>query len=173
MRHRPRLLPSAKKLTLSFGLLLALAPPPETTPPTPSTDFPPEVDAYLSKALRDWEIPGMAVAVVHEGKIRAKGYGVRELGRPEPVDVHTLFDSASLTKSFTSTLVAMLVEEGKMKWDEPIKSYLPALDLGDPYLTEHATVRDFLSHRTGLAPTNRYGSGRRSRGPRSCRDCAA
>ncbi|HVG09052.1 MAG TPA: serine hydrolase [Thermoanaerobaculia bacterium] len=140
-------------LSLRLVLLATflVVPPLFAVEPSP---FPPNVDAYLAKALRDWEIPGMAVAVVHHGRISAQGYGVRELGRPEPVDVHTVFDSASLTKSFTSTLVATLVDEGKMKWDEPVRSYLPALALGDPYVTEHATVRDFLSHRTGLAATN-------------------
>lgn len=133
-----------------FAILLVVAPLFAVEP----SRFPPNVDAYLTKALRDWEIPGMALAVVHRGQISAQGYGVRELGRPELVDVHTVFDSASLTKSFTATLVATLVDEGKMKWDEPIRSYLPALALGDPYITEHATVRDFLSHRTGLAATN-------------------
>ena len=124
------------------------------TKPAPAPRVPPEVDAYLAKALHDWDIPGMAVAVVQGDTIVAKGYGVRELGKPGAVDENTLFDSASLTKSFTSTLIATLVDEGKMGWDDPVRRHLPKLDLGDPYLTEHATVRDFLSHRTGLEPAN-------------------
>lgn len=120
---------------------------------TPSA-LPPEIDAYLAKAVEDWEIPGMAVAVVHRGRVTAKAYGVRSLDRPEPIDLHTIFDTASISKSFTATLVAMLVDDGKLAWDEPVKTYLPRLDLGDPYLTANATLRDFLSHRTGLAPGN-------------------
>ncbi len=122
--------------------------------PAAAPHFPPEVDAYLSKALRDWDIPGMAVAVVQGDVIAAKGYGVRELGKAGAVDENTIFDSASLTKSFTATLIATLVDEGKMGWDDPVRRHLPKLELGDPYLTEHATVRDFLSHRTGLEPAN-------------------
>ncbi|HEX9942155.1 MAG TPA: serine hydrolase [Thermoanaerobaculia bacterium] len=116
--------------------------------------FAPEVDAYLTKALRDWEIPGMAVAVVQGDTIIAKGYGVRELGKPGAVDENTVFDAASLTKSFTAALIATLVDEGKMGWDDPVRRHLPQLALPDPYLTENATVRDFLSHRTGLEPAN-------------------
>ena len=84
----------------------------------------------------------------------AKGYGVRELGRPEPVDEHTVFDAASLTKSFTGTLAALLVEEGKLAWDDPVRKHLPGLRFPDPYLDEHVTVRDLLAHRTGLHPAN-------------------
>jgi CubicO group peptidase (beta-lactamase class C family) len=115
----------------------------------------PEVDAYLQKALADWQIPGMAVAVVRSDRVVfAKGYGVRELGRPEPVDEHTVFDAASLTKSFTGTLAAVLVQEGKLAWDDPVRKHLPALRFPDPYLDEHVTVRDLLAHRTGLHPAN-------------------
>ncbi|HEX2079002.1 MAG TPA: serine hydrolase [Longimicrobium sp.] len=117
--------------------------------------FPPELDAYLERALREWQIPGMAIAVVRNDSVLvAKGYGVKELGRPGRVDEHTVFDAASLTKSFTATAVAMLVDEGKMRWDDPVVQHLPDLVLPDPYLTRNATVRDFLSHRTGLHGSN-------------------
>jgi CubicO group peptidase (beta-lactamase class C family) len=120
----------------------------------PSHSLPPEIDAYLEKARQDWSIPGLAVGVIHGDDTFAKGYGVRELGKPERVDENTIFDAASLTKSFTATLAAMLVDEGKMNWDDPIRRYLPDLALPDPYLAENATLRDFLSHRTGLEPAN-------------------
>ncbi len=120
----------------------------------PPPGLPSEVDAYLEKARKDWSIPGLAVAVVQGDTIVAKGYGVRELGKPEPVDENTVFDAASLTKSFTAALAAILVDEGKMKWDDPVRRYLPDLVLPDPYLAENATLRDFLSHRTGLEPAN-------------------
>jgi CubicO group peptidase (beta-lactamase class C family) len=120
----------------------------------PPKGLPPEVDAYLEKARKDWGIPGLAVAVVQRDTVVAKGYGIRELGKPEPVDENTVFDAASLTKSFTAALAAILVDEGKMKWDDPVRRYLPDLMLPDPYLAENATLRDFLSHRTGLQPAN-------------------
>jgi CubicO group peptidase (beta-lactamase class C family) len=116
---------------------------------------PPELDAYLQKALRDWGLPGLAVAVVRNDSILyARGYGVREMGKPERVDEHTAFDAASLTKSFTSAAIAMLVDEGKMGWDVPVRRYLPELELADPYLTQNVTLRDLLSHRTGLRASN-------------------
>jgi len=117
--------------------------------------FPPALDAYLAKALHDWQIPGMAVAVVrNDSVLAARGYGVRELGKPGLVDANTVFDIASLSKAFTSTAVAMLVDEGKMRWDDPVVRYLPELALPDSYLTRNATLRDFLSHRTGLHGAN-------------------
>lgn len=111
-----------------------------------------EIDEYASKALRDWNVPGMAIAIVKDDKvIFAKGYGVRELGKPEPVDEHTLFAIASNTKAFTASAVGILVDEGKVKWDDPVTKYLPDFQLSDPYVTREMTVRDLLSHRSGLA----------------------
>src|ERR1043165_332207 len=111
-----------------------------------------EIDEYAQKALRDWNIPGMAIAIVKDDKvIFAKGYGVRELGKPESVDEHTLFAIASNTKAFTASAVGILVDEGKIKWDDPVTKYLPDFQLYDPYVTREMTVRDLLSHRSGLA----------------------
>jgi Beta-lactamase/Domain of unknown function (DUF3471) len=132
-----------------LGLLMMLGAVEARCAPPPN-GLSPAIDAYLEKARKDWSIPGLAVAVVNGGVTIAKGYGAREQGKPERVDENTIFDAASLTKSFTATLAAMMVDEGKMKWDDPIRRYLPDLVLPDPYLTEHATLRDFLSHRTGL-----------------------
>src|SRR5438128_7378795 len=111
-----------------------------------------EIDEYAGKALRDWNVPGMAIAIVKDDKvIFAKGYGVRELGKSDPVDDHTLFAIASNTKAFTATAIGILVDEGKMKWDDPVSKYLPDFQLYDPYVTREMTVRDLLSHRSGLA----------------------
>lgn len=139
-----------------FTALLALALPVSAAAQgTPPAGFPAELDQYLARALTDWQIPGMAVAVVRNDTVlAARGYGVRELGRPEPVDANTVFDAASLTKSFTATAVAMLVDEGRMHWDDPVVRHLPELVLPDTYLTRSATLRDFLSHRTGLHGSN-------------------
>ncbi len=111
-----------------------------------------EVDEYASKAMRDWKVPGFAVAIVKDDRvIFAKGYGVRKLGETVPVDERTLFAIASNTKAFTAAAVAILVDEGKLKWDDPVTKYLPGFQLYDPYVTRELTVRDLLSHRSGLA----------------------
>jgi CubicO group peptidase (beta-lactamase class C family) len=111
-----------------------------------------EIDAYAAKAGQEWKVPGFSVAIVKDDKVVfAKGYGVRELGKPETVDRDTLFAVASNTKAFTSAALATLVDEGKLKWDDPVTKYLPWFQLYDPYVTRELTVRDLLSHRSGLA----------------------
>lgn len=111
-----------------------------------------EIDEYAAKALRDWNVPGAAIAIVKDDKvIFAKGYGVRERGKPAPVDERTLFAVASNSKAFTAAALAILVDEGKIKWDDPVTKYLPEFQLYDPYVTRELTVRDLLSHRSGLA----------------------
>ncbi|MFN2513783.1 MAG: serine hydrolase [Pyrinomonadaceae bacterium] len=108
-------------------------------------------DDYVNKALREWEVPGLAIAIVKDDRIvLAKGYGVRKLGDPAPVNERTLFAIGSSSKAFTAAAVAMLVDEGKLKWDDPATKYLPDLELYDPYVTRELTVRDLLSHRSGL-----------------------
>ena len=112
---------------------------------------PPDLDAYVAKALAAFNTPGAAVAVVKDGRVvLAKGYGLRHLGEPAPVDAHTLFQIASNTKAFTTAALAMLVDEGKLAWDDPVTKYLPWFQLSDPYVTRELTVRDLLTHRSGL-----------------------
>ena len=111
----------------------------------------PAFDEYVNKAIKDWEVPGLAIAIIKNDRIVfAKGYGVRELGKPTPVDERTLFAIGSSSKAFTATSIAMLVDEGKLKWDDPATKYLPGFQLYDPYATRELTVRDLLSHRSGL-----------------------
>ncbi|MBA4122187.1 MAG: serine hydrolase [Acidobacteria bacterium] len=108
-------------------------------------------DEYVNKAIKDWDVPGVAIAVVKDDKIVfAKGYGVRELGKPSPVDERTMFAIGSSSKAFTAAAIAMLVDEGKLKWYDPATKYLPGFQLYDPYATRELTVRDLLSHRVGL-----------------------
>jgi CubicO group peptidase (beta-lactamase class C family) len=110
-----------------------------------------EIDEYAAKARSDWKVPGFAVAIVKDDKvIFAKGYGVRKLGEQTPVDESTLFAIASNSKAFTSAALAILVDEGKLKWDDPVTKYLPGFQLYDPYVTRELTIRDLLSHRSGL-----------------------
>jgi CubicO group peptidase (beta-lactamase class C family) len=125
----------------------------QRTPPTER--FPAALDRYIAQVLADGQIPGIAIAVVRNDSVLvAKGYGVRELGKPDPVDENTVFDIASLTKSFTATAAAIFVDRGRLRWDDPVRRYLPDLVLPTPELTANATVRDFLSHRTGLESAN-------------------
>lgn len=108
-------------------------------------------DEYVAKAVNDWEVPGLAIAVVKDDKIVfAKGYGVRELGKSAPVTDRTLFAIGSTTKAFTAAALAMLVDEGKLKWDDSPTKYLAGFRLYDPYVTREMTVRDLLTHRLGL-----------------------
>jgi CubicO group peptidase (beta-lactamase class C family) len=112
---------------------------------------PPDLDNYVERTIKTFEVPGIAVAVVKNGKVLlTKGYGVREIGKPAPVNEHTLFGIASNSKAFTAAALAMLMDEGKLKWDDPISTYLPWFQLYDPYVTRELTIRDALSHRSGL-----------------------
>ena len=108
-------------------------------------------DAYVEKAMRDWKVPGLAIAVVrNDSVVFARGFGVLRLGDTARVDERTLFAIGSSSKAFTSALVAMMVDSSKMKWDDPATQYLPGFQLYDPWVTRDLTVRDLLSHRSGL-----------------------
>jgi len=136
-----------KEMTLVFGFVASIG----SAQQPPHARFPAELDRYIAKVLVDGQIPGLAIAVVRNDSVLvAKGYGVRELGKRGRVDANTVFDAASLTKSFTATLAAILVDRGRLRWDDPVRQYLPDLALADSTLT----VRDFLSHGTGLESAN-------------------
>src|SRR5438067_5359119 len=108
-------------------------------------------DAYVAKAVRDWKAPGLAIAIVKDDSVVfIKGYGLRELGKPDPVDAGTRFAIGSTTKAMTVAALGMLVDEGKLRWDDPVTKYLPDFRLSDPYVTQQLTVRDLLTHRAGL-----------------------
>lgn len=110
------------------------------------------LDAYIERAIAEWQVPGLAIAVVrNDSVIHARGYGVRKLGEPARIDERTMFAAASTTKAFTSALIAMLVDEKKMRWDDPATLHLPGFQLYDPYVTRELTIRDLLSHRSGLS----------------------
>jgi CubicO group peptidase (beta-lactamase class C family) len=129
---------------------LALASPRPIAAQAPAT-LPPRLDAYVDSVMRAFEVPGLALAVVKDGKVLlARGYGVRRLGEPGPVDARTRFGIASNTKLFTATALALLVEEGKLAWDQPVIRYLPWFAMYDPFVTRELTIRDLLVHRSGL-----------------------
>jgi CubicO group peptidase (beta-lactamase class C family) len=109
------------------------------------------MDAYVSRVLKEFDVPGISVAIVKDGKVvLTKGYGLRKVGEPTPVDEHTLFGIASNTKAFTAAALAMLVDEGKLGWDDPVTKYLPNFQMYDAYVTRELTIRDLLTHRSGL-----------------------
>jgi len=110
-----------------------------------------KLSAYISKAREDWAVPGLAVAIVKDGKVAlARGYGVRELGGDKAVDADTLFAIASNSKAFTSAAIATLVEDGKLGWNDRVKKHLPWFQLYDRYVTEELRVFELLCHRSGL-----------------------
>ena len=119
----------------------------QTRPPRELRDL----DAWLTQALSDWEVPGLAVAVVHgDSMVFAKGYGVRALGSHDSVTTSTLFANASTTKAFTSLAVGLMVDAGKLDWDDRVVDRLPGLLLRDPYPARELRIRDLLSHRVGF-----------------------
>jgi CubicO group peptidase (beta-lactamase class C family) len=112
---------------------------------------PPDLDAYVARVMQTFDVPGLSVSIVKDGKVvMAKGYGVRRLGEPAPVDAKTLFGIASNTKVFTAVALGLLVEEGKIEWDAPVVRYLPWFQMSDPYVTRELSIRDLLVHRSGL-----------------------
>ncbi len=109
-------------------------------------------DAWVQRCMAAWpEQPAVSLALVRDGRtVLTKGYGVRRQGKAEPADEHTLFAIASNSKNVTAACLAILVDEGKVKWDEPIRTYLPGFALSDPLVSQQITVRDTLSHRAGF-----------------------
>src|SRR4051812_40132533 len=94
------------------------------------------LDSYITQAMRDWRVPGLAIVVVKDDSVAfIRGYGVRELGKPDPVTVHTLFGNMSTTKAFTAMLVAMLADSGKLVLDDPVTKFEPGVQFADPYVT--------------------------------------
>jgi CubicO group peptidase (beta-lactamase class C family) len=111
----------------------------------------PKLDEVAERTRRTFEVPGLAVAIVKDGQaVFAKGYGVRRLGEDAPVTKDTLFGIASNTKAFTAAALAILVDEGKLAWDDRVVDHLPHFQMADPYVTREMTVRDLLVHRSGL-----------------------
>ena len=119
--------------------------------PTQRSASPSDLDEWVARAMRTFEVPGIALAIIKDDAVVvAKGDGVRRLGEPASVDARTRFAIASNTKAFTSTAIALLVEDGKVEWDAPVIRYLPAFAMWDPFVTRELTVRDLLVHRSGL-----------------------
>lgn len=131
-------------LTLAFLL-------PTQSAPAASGDDPIQnLDAFITRALKEYQVPGAAVAVVQDGKaVLLKGYGIRDVTKPGAVDENTIFQLASVTKTLTGAAAATVVDDGKLDWDTPIFNYLPEFVGYDPYMTRYMTERDLLAQRTG------------------------
>ncbi|MBD0260817.1 MAG: beta-lactamase family protein, partial [Cytophagales bacterium] len=138
-----------KKLrTLTYAFLLLLLAHRLSAQPAFVTD---SLDRYVTRGMADWQIPGLAVAVVKDGKVVClKGYGVREASRPDRVDENTLFMIGSNTKAFTATALALLEGEKKLSLDDKVRKWLPAFTLHDTLAAREANLRDLLSHRVGM-----------------------
>ncbi len=144
---------AARALACVLGVALA-APAraaPAAAPALPAGLKPADIDRLAQRIQQRFAVPGMSVAIVKDGKVLfAKGYGVREAGKADKVDAETLFGIGSNTKAFTVAALAMLVDEGKLSWDDRVADLLPGFRLSDPYVTRELTVRDLLTHRSGL-----------------------
>ena len=109
------------------------------------------IDSLVERTLKTFDVPGIAVAVVKDNQvIHSNGYGVRSLKTLQKVDANTLFGIASNSKAFTSAALGMLVDEKKLSWDDKVTDYIPEFRLYNPYVTEEFTIRDLLTHRSGL-----------------------
>jgi CubicO group peptidase (beta-lactamase class C family) len=112
---------------------------------------PADIDNYVGQVMKAFDVPGLSVAIIKDGKVvLAKGYGVRKLGSPTPVDENTLFGIGSNTKAFTSAALASLVDAGKISWDDRVYERLPGFQMYDPYVSHEMTICDLLTHRSGM-----------------------
>ena len=125
--------------------------PNSTSYPEPSKQMLQDFEQYVQKTMKEWDIPGMAIGVVQGDKVvYAKGFGVKTLGGKDPINLDTIFQIGSVTKSFTAALIAQLVDEGKFKWDDKVSNYLPDFMLYDPWVTREFEVVDLMAQRSGL-----------------------
>lgn len=109
------------------------------------------LDDYYTKMVKDWDLPSATIGIVKDGELVFSGnYGVLEKGKKEKPNENTLYAIASNSKAFTSAIIGMLVQEGKLDWNDKVKKYLPYFELYDPWVSNEITIRDILSHRVGL-----------------------
>ena len=110
-----------------------------------------DLDDFISTIIKQNKLPGLSIAIVMDDSIiYAKGFGVRKTGDPDPVNEHTLFEAASLTKTFTATLIGSLVDHGKINWTDPVIKYIPDFETSEPFVTQRLTIQDLLTLRSGL-----------------------
>ncbi len=139
-------------LVAGVAVICASSALPQTkAPPAPMQLDAADLNSYVARSMKTFNVPGMAVAIVKDGKIViAQGYGVRKLGDATPVDEFTRFGIGSNTKAFTTAALATLVDEGKLAWDDPVYQRLPGFVMYDAYVSHEMTIRDLLTHRSGM-----------------------
>jgi CubicO group peptidase (beta-lactamase class C family) len=149
---RPTTLVLIRRIVAALVVCACVTAVPVRSPATeaPTVFFSPAFDAYVAQEMKDWDVPGVSISIVKDGKTYAKGYGVRAVGRPEPVDDKTLFAIGSSSKAFTVAALGMLVDEKKLAWDDHVTDRLSSFRMYDPYVTREITIRDLLTHRAGL-----------------------
>jgi len=165
MNRKHTLVTGVILLALGGGTAVWSQPVPIANAPNPPADavaIPPgskeravqELPQIVADIMRRSQVPGMAVAVVIDGKtVLAQGYGTREAGKQAPVDAQTVFQIASISKSLSATVAAIEVSKGRASWDDPVSRYLPDFRLSNAYVSERATIGDFFAHRSGLPGT--------------------
>ncbi len=137
-----------KKIFISLSLLIVLG---GSDTWAQSPEIIQKLDQYYSRVLTDWDLPGMAIGIVYDGQlVFSKGYGVIEVGKGAVPDQNTLFAIASNTKAITAAMLAMLVQEGRIQWNDRVQKHLPWFEVYDPWVSSQANIRDLLSHRIGL-----------------------
>ncbi len=149
-----------KRFLTLWALLALLAVPawsqttkniPERHPVLSQEEILTNIDSTVAQVMRDWKIPGMGVALYKDGQtLLCKGYGVKSYDSGAPVDQHTIFQIGSVSKSFTAAVIAQLVDEGLLKWQDRVKDHLPDFEMHDPWVTEHIEIQDLTSHRSGM-----------------------
>jgi CubicO group peptidase (beta-lactamase class C family) len=115
--------------------------------------WPPQFDGYVTQLMQDWSIPGAAVAIIRRDQPKPSilSFGLRQWDRSERIDEATMFGIASVTKTFVAAGIGLLVQDGKLQWDDPVVRHLPEFKVRDPWITREVTLRDLLSHRSGIA----------------------
>src|SRR5919106_2199295 len=150
MNSFPTRLPmTCPRMLFAFAAFVLIAP---ASTSAQSREPYPGFDAYVETARKTWKVPGVAVAIVrNDSVILAKGYGVKDIAKPDRVTERTMFAIGSSSKAFTAAGIALLVDEKKVAWDDPAERHLSGFHLFDPYASRELTIRDILSHRSGLA----------------------
>ena len=149
-----------KRTVILWTLLALLAVPtwsqttkniPERHPVLSQDEILANIEKTVAQVMQDWKIPGMGVALYKDGQILlCKGYGVKNYETGAPVDEHTIFQIGSVSKSFTAAIIAQLVDEGLLSWDDRVKDHLPDFEMHDPWVTDNIQIKDLTSHRTGM-----------------------
>jgi CubicO group peptidase (beta-lactamase class C family) len=147
------------RLLPAFAVTLAISPPLGAQEQAAQRSPLVSIDEYVAKAMADWQVPGLAIAIVKDDQVvYERGYGLVKAGEEQPVTAETLFPIASCTKSFTAAGIGLLVDEEQIVWNDHVRKHVPGFELYDPFVTREATLVVLLAHRTGLQPGDKLWS---------------